>query len=543
MENAVEFDDDFDVIVLGSGVAGLATALAAAEKGLSSLLIEKMDEIGGASTESYGIVWMAGNHLAEAAGHSDDRDDAMAYMEFMAGGEGRAEHLQAFVHRGPEALQFFEDCGVKFSLIEGMPDHYYGMAPGAAADGRSLQPALVSALELGEWRHKIRQPEWEPCCFTMEEQVNWGGINRIEHWDQDLLRQRRKDDLRGKGVGLVCQLLKCMLDRDVPILMGQNVERLLLEDDRVIGVQMADGRKLRARKGVALATGGYESNPDLIAAYDGFPEWRSTFPDSNVGDGLVLASEQGAAVHVLRNNLAVQLCFDVPPENGGRKRIPQAASIVELCSPHTILVNREGERFSDEVFFQDVAAAMRHFDVNTHRYINLPTYLIFDSQYTENYSFLNRMTSEPIPEWVARDDTLRGLAEKLNIEPVKFGKSVARFNQLVEQGQDKDFHRGERAWKTSKQSNAANTNPTLGSLSKAPFYGVQLHPTGGGSAGVLTDEYSRVIHQRRRPIPGLYAVGMTSAKLEFGTGYQCGFHHASAMTFGYLAVGHMLSLP
>ena len=63
---------------------------------------------------------------------------------------------------------------------------------------------------------------------------------------------------------------------------------------------------------------------------------------------------------------------------------------------------------------------------------------------------------------------------------------------------------------------------------------------GTSSAGLLTDEHARVVHQRRRPIPGLYATGVASARTELGAGYQAGLNMASGMTFGLLAAEHML---
>jgi 3-oxosteroid 1-dehydrogenase len=77
-------------------------------------------------------------------------------------------------------------------------------------------------------------------------------------------------------------------------------------------------------------------------------------------------------------------------------------------------------------------------------------------------------------------------------------------------------------------------------VEKPPFYGIELHPAGGSSAGLLTDVHARVIHQRRRPIPGLYASGNAAAATEQGIGYQAGLSLAAAMTFSYLAIRHML---
>jgi len=116
--------DSYDLVVLGSGIAGLATVLAASERGLRPLLIEKSDKLGGGTTNSYGLIWIGDNHLARAAGYEDNRADVVRYMRFLAGGEERDANLLAFVDWSPRALQFFEFCGVSFRLTHGITDHY-----------------------------------------------------------------------------------------------------------------------------------------------------------------------------------------------------------------------------------------------------------------------------------------------------------------------------------------------------------------------------------------------------------------------------------
>ena len=123
--------DRYDVIVLGSGVSGLAAALAAHEHGLKPLLLEKTGLIGGATTNSYGLIWVGNNHLMRAAGQADDRDELIAYMTFLGAGELQDERMQALVDQSPAALEFFERCGVRFRLVHGVPDHFYGAARGA----------------------------------------------------------------------------------------------------------------------------------------------------------------------------------------------------------------------------------------------------------------------------------------------------------------------------------------------------------------------------------------------------------------------------
>lgn len=534
-------DETYDVVILGSGIAGLAGALAAHEKGLRPIVIEKADRLGGGTANSYGLIWVGGNHIARQAGIEDSPEDILRYMHFLAGGEHHEPNLLAFVDRSPEVLRFFEDCGIRFRLAQGIIDHYYGIAPGARKDGRSLEAELISGFDLGDWKNRVRIRPNVPSFVTVEEQVKWGGVSRVSHWDKDLVRDRQNRDMRGKGLGLICHFLKVLLARQVPISCNEVVERLLFDGSRVSGVLTRSGRRISATHGVILATGCYGSNPDLVKSFDGLPDWLSQVPPSLTGDGMVLGAEIGAAIHVIRNNMHVSLFFPIPSDHPGDEPEFREANIVELCSPHTMVVNDQGMRFSDETFFQGMVPALRNFDPALHRYVNLPCYLIFDQAYAAKYSFAGREAGAAIPPWVPRDTLIRGLAGKLGIDADGLAHTVDRFNGFARSGADPDFRRGEQAWRLAHDRSAAEgANQSLGPIAEPPFYGVALRPTALCSAGLLTNERAQVMHQRRHPIAGLYATGNTAAKLEFGAGYQAGMTLASAMTFSYLAVENML---
>jgi 3-oxosteroid 1-dehydrogenase len=244
-------------------------------------------------------------------------------------------------------------------------------------------------------------------------------------------------------------------------------------------------------------------------------------------------------VHKIENSLRVMLSYTIPAETPGGMATSVHAGIVELCSPHTLLVNRYGRRFADETFFQGIVPQLRLFDPRRYEYPNLPAYLIFDAQYLERYSFANRPVGSPVPRTVARADTLSELAAILGVEPSGLEQTVSRFNRFVATGVDEDFHRGDHQWKLASQPQRPG-NSSLGAVEKPPFYGVELHPAGGSSVGLLTDAHARVIHQRRHAIPGLYASGNAAAATEQGIGYQAGLSLAAAMTFSYLAVQRML---
>ena len=263
-------------------------------------------------------------------------------------------------------------------------------------------------------------------------------------------------------------------------------------------------------------------------------------PASLTGDGLVLGAEIGGVLHKIENSLRVMLSYTIPPEEPGGTPTCVYAGIVELCSPHTMLVNKHGLRFADETFFQGIVPQLRLFDPVRHEYANLPAYLIFDAQYLKNYSFANRPVGSAVPATVERAGSLPELAAKLGIDPDQLENTARRLNGFVAQGADDDFHRGEHQWKLASAKAAPGSNSSLGTIEQPPFYGIELQPAGGSSVGLLADARGRVIHQRGHPIPGLYASGNAAAATEQGVGYQAGLSLAASMTFSCLAVRHMI---
>ncbi len=532
--------EEYDVVVLGAGIGGLSAALAAREAGLNVVLIEKSSLMGGCTVNSYGLIWAGSNHLQMAAGLQDSRDDTLAYMRFLGGGEHDEARLTTFVDQAPSVLRKYADWGIPFRLVRGVTDHYYGIAPGALAEGRTLETELISGDELGAWRDKIFAPTDTPCYITAEEQVSWGGMNRFSDWDQDVVGERKRRDVRGKGLGLVCHFVKALLERHAPIKLGVSAARLDYDGRRVTGVALADGTLLAARKGVVLATGGYDWNVELAKDLEGFPDLVPMAPDSLTGDGLTLAGDLGADMRRVQNSLFLMLGYTLPSPEPGKPPTSYRASIVELFCPHTMVVNRCGKRFADESFFQGIVPKLREFDALRHEFENLPCYLIFDSQYLEKFSFANQPVGMPVPAAVPRSATLDGLARELGIDADGFTKTVQRFNAFARDGIDDDFHRGELKWRLASSAGRSGRNPALGAIEQAPFYGVKLLPSIANSVGLVANSNGQVMRRRDRPIDGLYASGVVAVRDEGGAGYQAGLTLSAAMTFSYLAVQHML---
>ena len=353
---------------------------------------KKADLIGRRTVNSYGLIWVGLNHLAQAAGLDDRRDDVIAYMRFLSGGFLDEERMQTFVDRAPEAVKFFEASGIRFRVVRGLTDHYYGTAPGTRAVGRSLEVELISGFDLDDWRERVLTPHDVPSFVTAEEQVAWGGINNFSRWDQDIVRDRKQRDMRGKGTW-----------SDLPF-PERAAKPRRPHAHRPAGRTLGGRGRPRHRcdHAVGQAHRGAQgrdhwhrwlqrecaNEPRLRADPRHRSGTRQSIAASLTGDGLVLGAEIGGVLHKnSKNSLRVMLSYTIPPEAPGQVGVCVHAGIVELCSPHTMVVNKYGNRFADETFFQGIVPQLRYFDPMRHEYPNLPAFLIFDSAIFEKILF------------------------------------------------------------------------------------------------------------------------------------------------------------
>ena len=528
-----------DLAVFGTGAGGLATSLAAADAGFRVVICEKDNLIGGGSALAHGGLWAACNHVAQVEGLADTLEAGLNYMRFVAGHAADEELMLAYVNSAPPALRYFNSLGVKLRIIPNFPDHYYPVAPGSTEVGRSLEPFPVSLNELGKWGDKVRDSQIDPHRVSVSEFIAWGGLVNRKNRDFALVSQREKDRVRTCGAALVIHLLRGLLKRGVEPLLESPATELVWRDGIIAGARISTGQEIRARRGVVLATGGWEGDEELCKNFEGLPDWHSPFPRAISGDGYRLATGVGGATALTRDNLAVMVGMPVPMRAATGEPEFRLVQIFECQCPHTMIVNADGARFSDKFYFQDTIAAIRQYDIWERRHRNLPCFMLFDSQYVEGFGFCGGEVGEFPPDWVTKADTLPALAQRLGIAPDGLRSGVERFNRFACEGVDRDFHRGEKKWTQAKrdQIRGGGLNRALGTLEKPPFYGIRLYPAAFvPSGGVRTNVNGQVLDAHGRVIPNLFAIGNTAAHLEYGVGYQAGYSLTAAMTFGYRCV-------
>ena len=529
--------DKYDVIILGCGPAGMTAALAAHEAGAKVALIERFDRIGGTGAVSGGVIWVADNPWMREAGMPDSREDALAYFRSLDHGDLVDETIEAFVHQGPEALEFLERIdALKVAVLPGYPD-YYGDRPGAKPHGsRALDHDLFDLGTLGEWAAKIYAIE-EPKPLMLRE-TPLGGATTMP--PMELLGERMAARQCGFGQAMVARLLKACLERGIEPILGVDAHGLVKDGERITGIEgTRDGAPfaLSARRGVIITTGGFEWDEELRQTFLRGPVTAPASPPTGKGGGLKLAMAAGAKLGNMTSAWwAPTLVQPDAPWASGEQR--GQIILIERTVPHSIMVNRSAKRFCNEAAnYSSLGGVFHQYDPAKYDYLNLPAYLIFDAQYAARYPLGTRIPGQPIPDWVTRAETLEGLAQQIGLDPAALMETVARFNVHADEGHDPDFGRGTSAYDHFYGDRSREgTGVTLGAVREAPFYAVEVH-SGllGTNGGPRTDGQARILGHDGAPIPGLLGAGNAIACPTGGIYAGAGGTLGPALTFGYIA--------
>ena len=518
-----------DWICIGSGAGGCTAAIAGQAQGFTTMLVESGPLIGGTTAQSGGILWAPMNYLLQEAGLEDSRQAALAYLHYTGAGENRPTYMETLVDHAARVLAYLHtQAQVDFRLLE-LAEFYYPIAPGSKSFGRLVTCMPFPAETLGVWRDKVRlSPFYHSLSPALHgpnpalggsdgPQVGHSGPLRhcdaaLEPWrqrpDWPALAARLHEDEahRVAGAALAGYLFRAVLRRGIEVRTECRVDRLVVDNGRVVGLTLTQHgtvERIRASRGVMLATGG--------------------------GDGWRLAIPAGAAVSVgvVRQGMVqIQVPGEQHPDGA-----PVTRGNYELRMRHGLVVNRHGQRFGNEYFFQALGAQLHAFETwGEHRFVNIPCYLIFDQHLVETYSFVGMPPGYTVGlAWIPQGDTLAELAQQLRLPAATLAATVARFNAHARRGEDPDFHRPPES---------------LGAVEKPPFYGLELvsPPVSAGTIGLVTTPRAQVLsHVTRQPIMGLYACGqIVTANLDLGVGYQAGCQLMRALVHGFLAAEHAI---
>jgi 3-oxosteroid 1-dehydrogenase len=528
----------------------MTAALAAAQHGLETVLIEKSAYFGGSTARSGGGVWVPGNRALRAAGEVDanDADDARLYLDSIVGDVVPKERRDTFIDRGPEVIDFILDqTPVRLTWVPEYSD-YLPEQPGGRARGRSVEPIAMDGRILGAELEHLHPPYAKAPANLIVTQADYRKISlglRTIRGPLTMLRvviKRLISSLRGRrmyamGNALTIGLRKGLMDAGVPVHYETPLTGLVIEGGRVVGVRAErDGKEIviRARRGVILGSGGFEKSEALREKFLPTPtdaDWSTAAP-SNTGGGIEAGVAIGAAI-------------DLMDDAWWGPTIPLPSGpwfcLAERNLPGSIIVNSAGQRFMNEAL-PYVEATHAIYEGEATGVSHVPAWLVMDQRYRNRYLFAGLSPRMPFPgRWyksgtVRRADSLGGLAAEIDVPPEALEETIRRFNGFAESGVDEDFHRGDSAYDRYYADPRVKPNPSLHSIDKGPFYAVKIVPGDlGTKGGIVTDERARALRPDGSVIEGLYAAGNCSAAVMGNTYAGPGATIGPALTFGYLA--------
>jgi len=468
-----ETASEVDVVVVGMGAAGLAAAVTAHDAGASVVVLEKTaPEESGGNTRFSGGAWF--DH--------DDPGALATYLRALCGDRPLPEPVVRVWAEGTRGITaWVESLGIP-TAVTGAYTAEYPELPGSDAYGGYR---CVDGV-LGDSR-----------LFTALEKV-----------------------VRERGIAIRYRSRAARLHTD-----GAGA---------VTGVETEDGATIRARRGVVLATGGFEGDPELVRTHLGLvdpPVWGSV---SATGDGLRMAQEVGADLWHMDNMMAV----DGVPVPGSR----QGLFTMFLYSLGYLWLGDDGRRFVDETAPSGHGQALVDGE-----YVLKPgraMHVVFDERtrlagpISPNADVLNvgrhvldgyRWSPDNSVEiergWIVRADTPEELAERLGLPAEAVAESLREYNAACAASEDTRFGR---------------PADSLQPVAEPPFYAYRSGPMlAWTNGGPRRDEHARVLRPDGEPIPGLYAAGTASSTYSWGK--DGGFHIADALLFGRVAAEHAVA--
>ena len=517
------WDGEADVVVVGASVAGLSTAVNAAELGAPTILLESAAEVGGTGRKAAAWAWIPNNHLMQEKGIADAREDAMAYLARFARPamyeEGHPtlgipawEHelLEAFVDNGPTAMKHLVDIGALSVMhADDYPNYYSHHPVDKVPFGRVVIPQL---------------PDGTP----------------------------------GDGVEFTRRMEAAARERGVDIRTDHPVDGVLVNDaGEVVGVTSA-GRSIRARRGVVFCTGGFSHNEEL----------RRTHLAGLLLPGCSVSTNQGVLVRVAKRLgaplLHMNAAFLSPIELEWVLRDdPAIGGLFQTPGDSMIIVNRHGRRVGNEkTSYNDRTLPHLVFDVERSEYGNWLTFALWDARSNAlwagaPYGFIPATDGDR--SRVVEGETLEDLAAAIDARLQSLGTDargirldegflpalraqIERFNAQARAGRDDDFRRGEapidRFFHGERIDNPY-PNPTMHPIADTgPYYTSIIAPsaieTKGGPRATAGGE---ILGADDEPIAGLYGVGNCVAS-PTGQAYLSG-----GITFGpYITFGRLAAL-
>ncbi|GLR66077.1 3-ketosteroid-delta-1-dehydrogenase [Acidocella aquatica] len=554
------WDKELDVLVVGSGAGGMLAALVAASRHAETLIVEKTPLWGGTSATSGGGIWIPASDQAQAAGFEDNEEAAFAYVRKLSASNVPDENIRAYVGNASQMLRWLSaNTEIEYQAFP-YPDYHAENPGGSAAGYRTHMPLPLDGRNLN---NDVRTLRFASPAASLFGYLNWHFdetymlLFRAPGWWRHLARSlarywldlpfrltSRKDRRLTLGNALAGGLRLALNRQGVPLWLESPLEELILENGKITGaVVRHEGKNLRirARKGVILAAGGFDKNKTMRHHYAPlYPNAQlSGGTSGNTGDGIRAGVAAGASLMNMHSAWAAPV-FYVPGEDRGR------LCTIERALPGSIMVAQNGKRYLNEAASYHIVGQLmarrqaEQGDAN-------PTWFVFDHRYRHSYPagplyplVPNWLQSRAARSILRKGRTIPDLARAIGVPAAALSETVEHFNASAANGNDPAFHRGEATYDKMYGDPRVTPNPCLRPLDQGPFYAMPIYPGDiGTNGGLRTDALSRVIGKDGQAIEGLYAIGNNAASA-MGESYPgAGVTIGPALTFGYIAATHM----
>ena len=557
---------EYDLVVVGSGAAGLACAITARKRGLDVVVLEKEPVFGGTTALSGGVLWIPLNAHGRRQNAADTRAAVQTYMLRETGQFYDEAAVNAFLDNGPKMVEFFErETSMQF--VPTLYPDYHPTVEGGVDIGRSILAAPFDIRGLGKDMERLKPPLKTITFIGMMFNSSNADLKhffqatksftsfcyvakRLATHLKELALYRRGIQVTS-GNALAARLAKSALDLGIPILTGHAAKSVWMEGDRAVGVRVAtaEGEKpVRARHGVVLACGGFPHDVQRIAkAYPHVArggEHLSPTPTSNTGDGVAMAEAVGGTADIRFADSAAWMPVSRVDYGGGEVGV--FPHLLDRYKPGVIGVLRNGKRFTNESnSYHDVGAAMVRACAEQGQK-DTAMWLVCDKTTLGKYG-LGFVKPAPMPigkflrnGYLLQGATLAELAKNAGVDATGLEQTVRDFNVGAARGEDPAFGRGSTSFNRYLADPQHQPNPCVAPVQQGPFYAVKVIMGDLGTFdGIQTSVVGEVLRRGGAPIDGLYAVGNDRASIMGGNYPGAGITHGPNMTFGYATAHHI----
>jgi 3-oxosteroid 1-dehydrogenase len=544
-------DTTVDLLVIGSGT-GMAAALAAAERGLKVLIVEKSAYVGGSTARSGGALWLPASPVLDENGAGDTMARAGTYLESVVAGTAPPQRSTAFLAHLAETVEMLRrTTPLRFMWAREYSD-YHPEQPGGMAAGRTCECKPFNTSVLGPYRSRLRPG-------VMKASIPMPTTGADYRWMNLMARVPRKGiplivKRLGQGVGglllgrhyaaggqaLAAGLFAGVLRAGIGVWTETSLVRLTTDGAEVTGaVVQHDGKQftVTARRGIVLAAGGFDHGMDMRWKFqsESLGEHASLGAESNTGDAIRMAQDVGAAIDLMDQAWWFPAVAPLP---GGAPVV----MLAERSLPGSLIVDQNGSRFVNEAT-DYMSFGQRLLKLERAGTPVESMWILFDQKYRNSYVFGAELFPRMrIPQaWydagiARRADSIAELGRLIGVSEETLLATVSRFNEMCCAGDDSDFHRGRSAYDRYYGDPTITPNPNLRALNEGPFYAVKMVLSDLGTCGGLrADERARVLREDGSVIDGLYAIGNTAANA-FGATYPgAGATIAQGLVYGYIA--------